>query len=234
MKVVNNKRLNRSIIVIIPAYNEEHSVPSVVKQICSLGKNIFPVVIDDGSSDESAIAAQKSGATVVSLHKNMGTGPATRVGLEYARKHKAGLVVLMDADGQHDPRYIPKLLRELDHGADVVIGSRYLQPTPHVTSLPRRLGTKIIALLISVRYRVKITDPTSGFRAMSRRSYTYLAQHYPLTFPEPEVVIALLRQGFALREVSTQMKPRMFGKSSIDPMRALYLMGYIVWKTLKR
>jgi len=219
--------MNKKTFVIIPAFNEEQSVGAVVKGALRNGHITCCVVVDDCSSDKTASVALKAGAHVIRKNHNEGTGAATKTGLAYAMKHGADAVIFMDADGQHDPKYIQLLLSEAQTH-DMVIGSRYIQPTANNTSSLRKLGTKIISLLIRLRYEKQVYDPTSGFRLVNKKALQYLSNHYPTVFPEPEATIGLIRRGYMIKEVSVCMKPRIFGRSSISSWDACRLMAYIV------
>lgn len=219
--------MNKKIFVIIPSFNEEHSIGSVVKQVLQNDSITRCVVVDDHSADKTAFIAKKNGADVIRKIHNEGTGAAVRTGLRYAIQFKADMVVLMDADGQHDPKYIHRLLQKVSGSIDLVIGSRYVFPTITSTSHVRRVGTRVISCLLRLCYGCQITDPTSGFRALNRRAVTCLAKNYPTVFPEPEAILLLIYEGCGIQEVSTEMKPRKFGHSSIGPAKAMFLMMYI-------
>lgn len=219
-------------VAVIPAFNEEKTVGEVVNKV---RKHVrICIVVDDGSTDGSLTAAKRSGATVLKNKMNVGSGEATAHGLKEALKMHPDAIVLMDADGQHDPRYIPALIKQIRARSDCVIASRYLNHTDHVTSWIRRVGTRLISLMLYLRYRIKITDPTSGFRAYSRRAIELLAPQYPTAFSEPETLIMLLNKGLLIKEIPSQMKPRKYGKSSISSLKAIRLMWNIAWKLVFR
>jgi len=225
----------KKVSIIIPAYNEARTLPKVlagIKKTLEFRYDYRITVVNDGSNDQTGFLAKKPGTTVITNKTNIGTGRSTAVGLAHIIKQGASIVVLMDADGQHDPKHIPELIWTLDDDTDLVIASRYLKLTQTSTSLVRRMGTKIISLLIYFKYKKRIFDPTSGFRVMNRRVLKYLSRFYPTTFSEPEVVIELLKNDFKIKEISVEMKPRAHGKSSVVLGRAFYLMKYIVKKII--
>ena len=224
--------MKRNVISIIPVYNERFGIDIVVRDV--LRESIVDdcVVVDDGSMDDTAKIAKQVGATVLRLKQNRGSANATKIGLQYAVKNNFKKVVLLDGDGQHDPKYIPDLIQELEKGADVVVGSRYIYNTERSTSIIRKFGTKIISLAIKWRYGVAVHDPTSGFRAINRKTMNYLIKDYPTTFSEPEVIIQLIKAGFRIKEISVPMKKRIYGKSSISLWKAVCLMTFILRKIM--
>lgn len=221
-------------IVLIPAYNEERSVGAVVRETMRNRSISQCVVVDDCSTDDTAAIAQKAGAHIIRKRRRGGTGDAIRTGLQYVVKRGADRVILMDADGQHDPKYLPILMKAVGANADYIIASRYLRPGEHVTVFARRLGTKIITLMFQLLYGQYVSDPTSGFRALNKKAMHYLADRFPVTFNEPEAAFMLIEGGFIIKEVPCQMKPRLYGGSSITSTKAAYLMTYIFVKLLHR
>jgi glycosyltransferase involved in cell wall biosynthesis len=222
--------VKKRVFAVVPAYNEENTIGMIVKNVRLYTDAVF--VVDDCSSDETSKVAQKKGAIVIRKKVNVGGGKATQSGLHKAYDRGADIVFILDADGQHSPKFIPLLLAELNRNIDYVIGSRYIKPTTYSTSWIRRFGTGMISSLIHIFYGRYIHDPTSGFRAMNKRTLQYLSSHYPATFSEPEIIIDLIKKGFAISEVSVEMKPRLYGSSSISLQKAISLMGYITKKII--
>ncbi len=225
-------QMNKKITSVIPAYNEEFSIGYILRQLSKTKQITYCVVVNDGSTDKTASKAKRHGAIVISHDKNQGTGRATQTGLLYALQKKSSSTILLDADGQHDPVFLSNLLEALNDQTDIVIGSRYIKRTAHSTSFLRRMGTKIISFLIFFKYGKRIHDPTSGYRVLNTRALKHFASHYPHYFSEPEVVIEAIKQGMKIREVSIQMKPRLWGKSTINLPKAFQLMFYITQKIL--
>ena len=212
-------------LAIIPAFNEEGAVGKVVEEIRRLRPAIDVVVIDDGSTDETADVARKAGARVVSLPFNLGIGGAVQTGFKYAAEKGYDVAVQVDGDGQHRPDQIPILLDALrQEGIDVIIGSRFLSSGGYTTSLVRRIGVHVFVLVNSILLKKRITDNTSGFRAYNRKAIEFLAEHYPYDYPEPESVIILGRNGFRLAEVPVLMREREHGRSSISAFWSMYYM----------
>ncbi len=154
------------IITIIPAYNEENAIVQVVNCV---KKYSDVLVVDDGSTDETSILAKNASAKVLNHNKNIGKGAAIKTGLECAIKDDYDLMVLLDGDGQHDPRCIPLLLDRMD-GVDLLIGSRFLNMAPQNMPLQRRLSNGITTRLIRFMTGYHITDSQCGFRVISKKA----------------------------------------------------------------
>jgi len=227
----NNKKNNYLVCAIIPAYNEALTITKVIKKTLAFVDKC--VVVNDNSSDNTSILAKKAGAVVIDNCFNMGTGKAIQVGLKHGLKNGFSHFILLDADGQHDPKYIKKLLNNLDSDIDLVIASRYLKNTNHCTSFIRRLGTRLISLMIWWKYKVKISDPTSGFRCLSKPTVKLILKDCAGIFPDPEILISLIKKKKKIKEVLVPMKPRRFGTSTISLTKACYLMAYISFKIIK-
>lgn len=216
------KRSNK--IVIIPAFNEERNLPTVIDEIRHYDPELEIIVVDDGSSDRTAKVAKKLHVNVLSLPFNLGIGGAVQTGLKYSFENDFEIAVQVDADGQHIASEIDKLLNALEQGYDVAIGSRFLEENGYSASFMRNIGMKIISMVNSRILKQRITDNTSGFRAFNKRAISFLARHYPVDYPEPETIIILGRSGFRLKEVPVKMRNRIHGKSSITPIVSIYFM----------
>lgn len=156
--------------IVIPAYNEEKIITTVIKKIPKKIPGISKIdiiVVDDGSKDKTAILAKKSGAKVFSHLVNQGVGAATITGFEAAKKIKADIVITLDADGQHDSKEITRLIKPiLEKKADIVLGSRNFQ----VKKMPliKIIGNLVMSWLTFVLYNLWIRDSQSGFKAISK------------------------------------------------------------------
>ncbi|MCC6904316.1 MAG: glycosyltransferase family 2 protein [Anaerolineae bacterium] len=220
-------------LVIIPAFNEEHSLEPVIEQIRDALPGADVLVVNDGSTDQTAAVAARRGALVVTLPYNLGIGSTMQTGFMYAYEHGYDVAFQVDGDGQHDPYELGELLQALrQNGADVVIGSRYIEDRGYITPWQRLIGIVILARLISLAVRQRITDPTSGFRAWNRRAIAFCAADYPFDYPEPESVVTLRRAGLRLIEIPVTMHPRYGGQSSITPVRSAYYMVKVIMAVL--
>ncbi len=211
------------ILVIIPAHNEEDSIEKVISAVQSHGNQIDILVVNDGSTDLTSPRAKAIRATVLDLPFNLGIGGAMQAGYKYAYEKGYDIAIQVDADGQHDPREIPKLLQALtEMRVDLVIGSRFLGDSEFKSSMIRRVGIFMFSKVISTIARQKITDPTSGFRAANRKAIQVFASDYPQDYPEPEVVVLLHQCGLKMGEVPVGMSKRYSGESSITKIRSVY------------
>ncbi len=216
-------------LVMIPALNEEDSIAHVIGQIHTHVPWADVVVINDGSTDRTALIAEEHGAVVLPMPFNVGIGSAVQTGFVYAARHGYEVTVQNDGDGQHNPAEIPLLIETLQaSGADLMIGSRYLEDRGYITPWQRKIGIVILARVVSWATRWRITDPTSGFRASNRRTIELCARIYPYDYPEPEAIALLRKAGYRVREMPVTMNPRYGGTSSITPLRSAYYMVKVI------
>lgn len=213
-------------LAIVPAYNEQESVAGVIDEIRKDAPGYDIVVIDDGSTDETARIAHDAGARVVSLPYNMGIGVAVQTGYQYACDHNYELAVQVDGDGQHIPAEIDRLATRLssDPPVDLVYGSRFLEQGGYRSSGLRRAGIKIFSTMLSLATRRRVTDPTSGFRLANRRTIELFAADYPHDYPEVEAILMMHAHQLQIAEVPVRMRPREGGRSSINLWRSAYYM----------
>lgn len=212
-----------STLILIPAHNEAERVGAVVRGIHDALPTADVVVVDDGSSDQTPLVAREHGAIVLTHPFNLGYGAALQTGYHYAVRHGYERVVQMDADGQHDPRSLPDLLDTLDEGYDLVIGSRYLRDNAPKTSLLRAVATRMFAWIVTKWTGVPITDPTSGYQAMTGRVLAEVVRdNFPEDYPDADVLISLHRAGIRLTETPVDMHPRIGGVSMHRGSRVAY------------
>jgi glycosyltransferase involved in cell wall biosynthesis len=213
------------ILVIVPAYNEEGSVGKVVEEVHTHLSQAEVLVVNDGSTDLTSEIAKSKGAIVLDLPFNLGIGGAMQAGYQYAYEKGYDIAIQVDGDGQHDPKEIGKLLKALEEKKiDMAIGSRFIGDLGYKASAMRRVGISILSQVLSIIVRQKITDPTSGFRAASRKAIQLFASNYPQDYPEPEVVILLHQCHLKMEEVPVGMSERYSGESSITKIRSIYYM----------
>lgn len=212
-------------LVVVPAYNEELNMGRVIADVRAVAPTADVLVVDDGSSDETAAVARRSGAAVVSLPFNLGYGVALQTGFKYALSRGYDYVVQMDADGQHEARSVVDLMEEVHKGnADVVLGSRFLSPVPFRPQWARKVGIVLFRAIVSRVVEKRITDPTSGFQALNRRVLEFYAtEAYPVDYPDADLLITAQRAGFRIKEIPVVMYSKAAGgKSMHSGLRPFY------------
>jgi len=216
----------KKVLVMIPAYNEASMIRRLVKEIKSFHPNYPILVINDGSTDDTRSEAEAAGARVVSLPCNLGIGGAVQTGFKIARAEDYDVAVRIDGDAQHDPVHMTHLLEPiLKNEIDLCTGSRFLGSNTGFKSTPiRRLGIRFFAKLLSLLTHEPLTDPTSGYFAVSKSLIRAFAESYPVDFPEPEAIQMAKRLGARIREVPVKMRKRIGGVSSIRYMSSAYYM----------
>ena len=215
----------RRVLIVIPAWNEEACIADVVREVRGELPGVGVLVVDDGSTDHTAAIAAEAGATVARLPYNLGVGGAMRLGYRYGHEHGYDVVVKVDADGQHDPRYVPKLIDALDE-ADFVIGARFAGEGDYTVKGPRKWAMMMLSTVLSWFGRTRLTDTTSGFVAANRRTVELLAHWYPVEYlgDTIEVLVRLMRNRYKVRQVPVTMRLRQAGIPSHSPIKStIYL-----------
>jgi glycosyltransferase involved in cell wall biosynthesis len=213
-------------LAVVPAYNESATVADVVSTLHRTAPEFDVLVVDDGSTDDTAMLAEQAGAQVIRLPFNLGIGGAVQAGFVYADGHGYERMVQVDGDGQHDAAELHRLEHAMaEHRVDMVCGSRFLSsdlryPAP----ISRRTGIHIFAFLLSRLVGQRVSDPTSGFRLYNRRAIKLFARDYPHDYPEVEAVLMLHHHRLTMREVPVQMYQRGGGVSSISTGKSAYYM----------
>ena len=217
-------------LAIVPAHNEQGMVGRVVREIRRQAPDFDIVVVDDGSTDNTADEAEAAGALVLRHPFNTGIGGAMQSGFKYALRHSYDVAAQVDGDGQHKPEYIPDMLAKLRTGerADMVYGSRFRGNPGYRVPFGRRLGNLIFSVVLTAICRQRITDPTSGFRMTNRRGIELFARDYPHDYPEVEAILMLHAHRLRIHEVPVRMNARGFGRSSIDYPRSAYYMAKVL------
>jgi len=217
------------ILIIVPAYNEEKSLPGVINDLRKHVPSADVVVVNDGSQDATARIAKDMGVKALDLPFNLGIGGAVQAGYVYAERQGYDAAVQFDGDGQHVGMEIMKLLRPLEEGvADIVIGSRFLVPGVYKAPIFRSLGIRIFSFTLSRILSMAVTDSTSGFRAANKRAIGFFARMYPDDYPEVESLVLAHKMKLRMLEVAVTMRERTAGKSSITPLRSVYYMTKVL------
>jgi glycosyltransferase involved in cell wall biosynthesis len=212
-------------LVIIPAYNEAASLPPLLGRVRELYPALDVLVVNDGSTDDTAQALSHCPVRKLSLPCNLGVGGAVQAGLLVASREHYPFAIQMDGDGQHRPEDIAQLLKAMDQsGSDMVIGSRFLEAAGYRSTASRRVGIRLFSRILSALCGAKITDATSGFRVWNRRAVEVLAKQYPEDYPEVEVILMLHQAGLRTSEVAVTMRERQAGESSIRTLEAFTFM----------
>lgn len=230
----------KRIQIIIPAYNEQDSIGEVVEELRGVLPSAGILVVDDASWDRTAEKAAACGAAVVRHPFNLGYGAALQTGFKYASEHDCDVVVQFDADGQHDPRSIEKLLDPVERGeADVVVGSRVLAPGRGIGGGPlKAVGSKLLAWVASAVMGQKVSDTTSGLRALNARAARLCTKDiYPTDYPDADALIMLRREGMRLAEVPVPgraaRRPSTL-HSGLSPLYYAYRMSLSILATILR
>jgi glycosyltransferase involved in cell wall biosynthesis len=217
------------ILIIVPAYNEEESLPGVIQDLRQHLPTADVLVVNDGSRDATSQTARKLGVSVLDLPFNLGIGGAVQAGYLYADRNDYNIAIQFDGDGQHLAGEIKKLLGPLlDGKADLVVGSRFLLPGGYKAPVFRKMGIRIFSFVLSRLLGKVMTDCTSGFRASNRRVIEFFSRGYPDDYPEVEALVLLHKVKLRMTEVSVDMRDRTGGKSSITPLRSVYYMTKVL------
>lgn len=214
------------VLVIVPVHNEAESLGAVLNDLERHAPEYDVIVVNDGSTDGSAEIARCAGARVLEMPFNLGIGGAVQAGFRYALEHGYRVAAQMDGDGQHHAGQLERIVAPVLAGEyEMCIGSRFLDgSTDYPGSAARRFGTRFLSTFCGVITGLRITDATSGFRAYSLPALSYLANHYPSDYPEPEAIVLLRRRGLSIGEVSVSMGTRQGGRSSIRGPESVYYM----------
>ena len=211
-------------LVIIPAYNESANLKSLIKDINSHDYDYL--IINDKSTDSTEELANDNGFNILNLTLNVGIAGVTRIGYKYARDNNYDCVICIDGDGQHQPKYVDKLIKEVENGYDYVVGSRYVEEKKP-NSL-RMFGSRLICLMIRLKTGKMVYDPTSGMRALSKNVFEEFAEEMNF-YAEPDMLCYLIRKRKRVKEVQVEMLDRQEGTSYfINPFKSInYMLGVI-------
>jgi glycosyltransferase involved in cell wall biosynthesis len=218
-----------SLLVIVPAFNEEGAVASVVRSVHEHMPGAGVLVIDDSSTDGTVSAAATAGAQILSMPHHLGLGGCVQAGYKLAHELGFEYVIRVDGDGQHDARDIPRIFERLKtSGCEMVIGSRFADQTGSRTSVVRSLGIRFFRAVLRPILGQAVHDPTSGFVGVNRRALDVFSRSFPLEYPEIEALVVLQRRAFRFEEVPVKMRPRTTGRSSITVLKSLYYIVHVL------
>lgn len=218
-------------LLIIPVFNEEHSIGSVLESLRLKETATDIVVINDGSNDKTSELVESRGVFIINHAFNMGIGTSFQTGCRFALKKGYDYIVRIDGDGQHDSAFIKSVLNPVKHGKfDIAIGSRFLETSKFKSSFMRIIGITIISRLLTFLTGKKITDPTSGFCAMNKKAFRFFAQHCADDYPEPEIIIH--HRNFRITEVPITLMKRRAGFSSITSLKSIYYMYKVIFSII--
>ena len=212
-------------LIIIPAFNEQECIKDTVEMIKRKAPDFDYVVINDHSTDNTLNILKQNQINYINLPANLGSGGAVQTGYLYAYENGYDTAVQVDADGQHDPKYLSMMLDTMKkENADMIIGSRFIENKGFQSTFARRIGITYFTKLIHMLTGTTITDPTSGLRMGNRKVIELFAKDYPRDYPEPESIVALLKRGMKIKEVPVMMRERQGGVSSINLKKSVYYM----------
>lgn len=208
------------VLIIIPAYNEELNIVKTVEDVKN-NTDYDYVIINDGSKDNTKKVCEEHEFNIISLPINYGLTSAIQLGMKYALKNNYDIAIQFDGDGQHQAKELGKLVKEIENGNDIAIGSRFVTEAKAKTM--RMLGSNLITAIIKVTTGKTIKDPTSGMRAYNRNTIKELVDNSGLS-PEPDTIVYMLKKNRKIKEVQVQMKEREFGESYLKPIKAMKYM----------
>jgi glycosyltransferase involved in cell wall biosynthesis len=217
------------IAAIVPAYNEEKAIASVVRDINALASthnlSIDVIVVNDCSLDTTAEIISNIKCIALNLPINLGIGGAVQTGFKYAFNNGYDYAIQVDGDGQHPAIEIPKIVNAaIQQNSDVVIGSRFISKEGFQSSAMRRMGINYFKFLNRFFVGETITDSTSGFRLINKKALELVSDYYPDEYPEPEAIILYSLNNLKITEVAVTMKERQGGVSSIGAVSSVYYM----------
>ena len=212
-------------LIIIPAYNEQNTLESLINEIKDKCPGIDYLIVNDCSTDGTKELLDRLGAVYVSGPVNLGIGGAVQTGYRYAALNGYDIAIQVDGDGQHDVTYIGDMIDPIMRDeADIVIGSRFIEKEGFQSSGMRRMGIHFLSGLIRLVSGTKVKDVTSGFRAVNRQYIEIFSKNYPDDYPEPEVIVISSLSGARIKEIPVMMRERIDGTSSINMKKSIYYM----------
>jgi glycosyltransferase involved in cell wall biosynthesis len=218
-----------SLLIIVPAFNEEAAVGGVVHSIREILPGVSVLVIDDSSVDSTVNVARNAGAQVLPLPHHLGLGGCVPAGYKQAYELGYEYVIRLDGDGQPDPSDVPRIYEALrSSDCQMVIGSRFVDKNGSRTTPFRSLGILFFRMVLRPILGKDVRDPTSGFVGVNRSALAVFSRSFPLEYPEIEALVVLQRKKFTFQEVPCRMRPRTTGKSSITPLKSVYYIVHVL------
>lgn len=209
-------------LVVIPAYNEALNIEKTVNDLEVNAPEVDYVVINDGSKDNTLEVLKKNDFNYIDGFCNLGLFGAVQTGFKLAIKENYDVVIQFDGDGQHSAKYIAPLVKEIENGNNIVIGSRFVDEKKPFTA--RMIGSRLIAGAIKMMTGKTITDPTSGFRAYDKNCIIDYANEMNNP-PEPDTLVYMLRKQRKIKEIQVQMSDREFGESYLNLVNTIKYMS---------
>jgi glycosyltransferase involved in cell wall biosynthesis len=218
-----------SLLVIVPAFNEEGAITGVVRSVQKYVPGVPVLVIDDCSRDGTVLQARSAGADILPLPHHLGLGGCVQAGYRLAFELGFQYVIRVDGDGQHDARDIPRMFERLKQsGCEMVIGSRFVTENGSRTGAVRSVGIHFFRMVLRPILGRPVHDPTSGFVGVNRAALAVFSRSFPLEYPEIEALVVLQRRRFRFEEVPVKMHPRVTGRSSITALKSLYYIFHVL------
>ncbi len=215
--------------ILIPVFNEGLSIKSVLDSLNNIKDRFDIIVVDDGSYDRTSDILKNYDVITLRHCINAGYGAAIQTGLRYIYDKGYSQAILFDGDGQHPVESIePLSSHQFEHSSDIVIGSRFIDNYKE-TSLLKSIALRFFSFIIYLSTGKRITDPTSGFKCLSRKAMKYyISDVMPLSFPDADAMILAIKSGLTTSEIPVRMKERISGKSMHYGLKAItYMMNML-------
>ncbi len=217
------------VLIIIPAYNEAQNIEKTVKDVTE-NTNYDYIIINDCSKDNTKEVCEKNNFNMLSLPINYGLTSGIQLGMKYAYKNNYDIAIQFDGDGQHQAKYLKKLVEKIENNsADIIIGSRFVEKKKPFST--RMIGSRLIAFIIKLTTGKTIKDPTSGMRAYNKRAIQEFIRNMSLT-PEPDTLVYMMKKGLKIEEVQVEMKDREFGESYLKPLKSIQYMINMIFSII--
>lgn len=204
------------VLIIIPAYNEALNIEKTVKDVIENTEYDY-IIINDCSKDNTKEVCEKNNFNMISLPINYGLTSGIQLGMKYAYKNGYDVAIQFDGDGQHEAKYLKELVKSIEEGNNIAIGSRFVTEKKPLTM--RMIGSNLLTSAIKLTTGKTIKDPTSGMRAYDKNVIKEFVENASLT-PEPDTLVYMLKKKMKIQEVQVEMKEREFGESYLKPIKS--------------